>query len=108
MAVKDGELCMFQIIDLLHPLAPSTVSKHVSQLLQAGLLEMRKDGRWHFYRLPRGKTPPAVRNAVRWVLQSLNNDRMVARDAKVLRAIRKKDLRELSTCYRSRNRAAAR
>ena len=101
MAVKDGELCLCQIIDLLQPLAPSTVSKHVSLLLQAGLLELKKDGRWRYYRLPRGKTPPVVRDALRWALQSLNNDPVVDRDAKVLQVVRKKDLEELSTCYRS-------
>jgi ArsR family transcriptional regulator len=101
MAVKDGELCLCQIIDLLQPLAPSTVSRHVSLLVQADLLELRKDGRWRFYGLPRGKTPPAIRDALRWALRSLTNNPVVVRDARVLRAVRKKDLGELSACYRS-------
>jgi DNA-binding transcriptional ArsR family regulator len=44
LAVKDGELCLCQIIHLLR-LAPSTVSKHMSILVQAGLLECRKERR---------------------------------------------------------------
>ena len=32
-------------------LAPSTVSKHMNILQQAGLVQRRKDGKWHFYRL---------------------------------------------------------
>ena len=44
-----GELCVCQITELLG-LAPSTVSKHMSVLKQAGLVESRKDGRWIYYR----------------------------------------------------------
>jgi ArsR family transcriptional regulator, arsenate/arsenite/antimonite-responsive transcriptional repressor len=43
-------LCLSQIIELLG-LAPSTVSKHMAILHQAGLAETRKDGRWIYYRL---------------------------------------------------------
>jgi AhpD family alkylhydroperoxidase len=51
MALWDGELCVCQMIELLG-LAPSTVSKHISILRPAELLESRKDGRWIYYRLP--------------------------------------------------------
>ena len=49
-ALKNRELCVCQIIDLLQ-LAPSTVSKHLSILRQARLLAVRKTGRWAYYRL---------------------------------------------------------
>ena len=48
MALRERELCVCEIIELLG-LAPSTVSKHLSILYQAGLLESRKDGRWVYY-----------------------------------------------------------
>ena len=48
MALQGGELCICQIIALLE-LAPSTVSKHMSILKQAGLVESRKEGRWIYY-----------------------------------------------------------
>jgi len=54
MALRRGELCLCQLIDLF-ALAPSTVSKHLSILKQAGLVESRKDGKWVYYRLA-GKT----------------------------------------------------
>jgi len=38
VAVKDGELCLCQIIQVLD-LAPATVSKHMNLLQQAGLVE---------------------------------------------------------------------
>jgi ArsR family transcriptional regulator, arsenate/arsenite/antimonite-responsive transcriptional repressor len=49
-ALRKGELCVCQIIELLK-LAPSTISKHMSILKQAGLVDSRKDSRWVYYRL---------------------------------------------------------
>ena len=43
MALRGGELCVCQITELFG-LAPSTMSKHLSMLFQAGLVESRKDG----------------------------------------------------------------
>ena len=100
MALKDGELCLCQLIDLLE-LAPSTVSKHMSLLLQAGLLEKRKEGRWHFYRLVSNGVPIEVKNALKWVIQSLAKEAVVQEDFKKLATVRKKDLEELCACYRS-------
>lgn len=50
LALRRGELCVCQLIDLF-ALAPSTVSKHMSILKQAGLVDSRKDSRWVYYRL---------------------------------------------------------
>lgn len=50
VALRNGELCVCQIIELLE-LAPSTVSKHMSVLKQAGIVDSRKEGRWIYYRL---------------------------------------------------------
>ncbi|WP_045212964.1 ArsR/SmtB family transcription factor [Desulfonatronovibrio magnus] len=44
------ELCVCQITELLG-LATATVSRHISVLQNAGLVESRKDGRWVYYRL---------------------------------------------------------
>lgn len=44
------ELCVCQITELLN-LAMATVSRHISVLQNAGLVESRKDGRWVYYRL---------------------------------------------------------
>jgi len=50
MALANRELCLCQLIELLE-LAPSTISRHLTLLRQAGLVERRKEGTWHFYRL---------------------------------------------------------
>lgn len=94
MALEDGELCVCQIVELLE-LAPSTVSKHMSILRQARLVEGRKDGRWMHYRLPGRDAPKAVRNAVAWVRRGLANSPQTAQDKKRLTAILAMDPEEI-------------
>ena len=48
LALRGGELCACQITELFG-LAPSTMSKHLSILYQAGLVDSRKNGRWVHY-----------------------------------------------------------
>ena len=52
LALQKQELCLCQLIELVK-LAPSTVSKHMSILRSARLVDARKDGRWMYYRLVR-------------------------------------------------------
>ena len=63
------ELCVCHIVDGL-ALAPSTVSKHISILEAAGLIETSKVGRWVHCRLP-GNPSPEVRGALEWLRGSL-------------------------------------
>lgn len=50
-ALKDrGEVCVCDLVELVGS-DQSTVSKHLSVLKQAGLVEDRKDGQKSFYRL---------------------------------------------------------
>ena len=99
LSVRDGELCLCQIIDVLG-LSPSTVSKHMNVLQQAGLVERRKEGKWHFYRLVNGATSGAAGRALKWALDELNDEPVVKQDARRVRQVRRKELEELSTCYR--------
>ena len=94
LALRGGELCVCQITELFG-LAPSTVSKHLSVLHQAGLVESRKDGRWIYYKLPANGAGAAVRGALRWVEQSAGEDARVAEDGKKLKKIREMDPVEL-------------
>ncbi|MBN1426243.1 winged helix-turn-helix transcriptional regulator [Candidatus Fermentibacteria bacterium] len=77
-ALRHGELCVCQLIELLG-LAPSTVSKHLSILRQAGLVESRKEGRWMHYRLP-DNAALVVRGALAWVLSALAGTDTAQRD----------------------------
>jgi len=83
MALRGRELCVCEIIGFLG-LAPSTVSKHMSILKNARLVESRKDGRWVFYRLAEEDTLQAVQNAQSWVINCLENDPEIIRDEKTL------------------------
>ncbi|MFA9478730.1 ArsR/SmtB family transcription factor [Phycisphaerales bacterium AB-hyl4] len=101
MALADGELCLCQIVEVLG-LSPSTVSKHMSILHQAGLVERRKDGRWHYYRLADREAPSVVRDAIRWTLKALEKEKIIVSDAETLCCVREKDRKEATECY-SRN-----
>lgn len=98
LSLRDGELCLCQVIDFLE-LAPSTVSRHVELLRQSGLIEMRKEGRWHFYRLAGRGAPPPVREALRWILGSLRDDPAVVADETRIRKLREIAPEELTACY---------
>ncbi len=93
MALQDGELCVCQITELMG-LAMSTVSKHLSVLYQAGLVDARKEGRWMYYALP-GKGTPAAREAVAWVRRSLDGNERIAQDAKRLKQVLATEVSEL-------------
>lgn len=100
MSLTEGELCVCQIIELLG-LAPSTVSKHMSLLHQAGLVERRKDGRWHYYKLAGRSAPKPVRDAIRWATASLEGEKTIATDAKTLCHVRSKNREAFTACYGS-------
>jgi DNA-binding transcriptional ArsR family regulator len=84
------ELCVCQLIELLE-LAPSTVSKHLSLLRQARLVEARKDGRWMYYRLADPDAPKFVQDALGMVQDALCKDPRAKADTRRLKAILKLD-----------------
>jgi DNA-binding transcriptional ArsR family regulator len=90
MALEDKELCVCQLIELLD-LAPSTVSKHLSILKNARLVDSRKKGRWIYYRLNNQKGLPATKTALSWVFQSIEDTLQIQTDAKRLEEILKID-----------------
>jgi DNA-binding transcriptional ArsR family regulator len=103
LALRKQELCVCQIIELVG-LAPSTVSKHMSILRSARLVEGRKEGRWMYYRLAGPNASPAVRGAIDWVRKSLADNPQVAGDMQHLQEILKMDAHKLceSQCPRKR------
>lgn len=86
LALEGRELCVCQISELCG-VAPSTISKHLSILYQAGLIESRKEERWVFYRLPGKDAPVVALEAVDWVLKSLSGTPQAADDRKKLKTI---------------------
>jgi ArsR family transcriptional regulator len=78
--LRGRELCVCQVIEFLE-LAPSTVSKHLSILKQARLVEGRKHGRWIYYRLAEDDAPQVAKDAVLWTLHALGTDKQLEKDA---------------------------
>ena len=104
MALNVGELCVCQIIELLN-LAPSTVSKHMSILRQARLVEGEKNGKWVYYRLA-GRAPKAASEAIEWAKRHLVSEATIKKDTKNLRAIIKQH--PVAVCKKQKASRAAR
>src|SRR5262245_24423888 len=94
MALQGGEQCVCRITELMG-LAMSTVSKHLSILYQAGLVNARKEGRWMYYSLPGRAAPRTARDAVAWVRRSLEGTNRIAEDEKRMKQVLAMDLSEL-------------
>ena len=94
LALRHGELCVCQITELFG-LAPSTISKHLSILQNAGLILSHKSERWVYYRLPDKSAPVIVREAFDWAKKSLSESDEAIADAKRLGKIMKMDLKEI-------------
>jgi len=101
LALRHGELCVCQVVELLD-LAPSTVSKHLSILRQAGLVESRKQARWMYYALPQ-RPDPDVRRAIDWAWQSLEKSPQAQKDNARLVKILKENPEDL--CRRQSGRS---
>ena len=86
MSLVPGELCVCQVVELLG-LAPSTISRHLSVLKDAGLIHTRKQGRWIYCRLPDESALPVVRRALKWVTDELTGDASISADRSRLDAI---------------------
>ena len=93
-ALREGELCVCQLIELLG-LAPSTVSKHLSILNQAALIESRKEGRWVHYRLPRKNSMSRAARMTKETFRALAESDGIRADEKRLTKIRKANLETL-------------
>jgi len=84
-------MCVCEITAVLD-LAPSTVSKHLSLLYGAELIEDRKEGRWVNYSLP-GKSPiPFVSEMLKLLGRSLKDDSEVLADMEKAKKINRVEL----------------
>ena len=81
--LRAGELCVCQLNAVIG-LAPSTMSAHLGELRDAGLVAERKAGRWVHYRLVAEDAAEAALTAL-W--PALKDDSQVADDSRMLRAV---------------------
>ena len=91
-----GELCVCQILELLD-LAPSTVSKHLSILKHAGLIQSRKKGRWIHYSLSDGDKGRVVCDCLKFLL---DGDDVIGKDVELLDKLMREDKEEI--CQRQK------
>jgi len=94
--LEPGELCVCQIIAVLS-LSPSTVSKHLSLLKSAGLVNDRKEKKWVHYSLDRGSDDPYVAGILQELSSWLDRDPVIVRDCARLAGARK-DLGPSALC----------
>ncbi len=99
MMLRNGELCVCQLIEMLG-LAPSTVSKHMAVLYQAGLVDARKEGRWNYYRLADEDAPEYVLEVIKWVQNSTVKDKQIVADTKQVKRVCKMEKDVLCACYK--------
>ncbi len=84
----EKELCACQITELLE-LSGATVSRHMSILIRAGLVESRREGKWVYYSL--GKNPD---NAVmlKWIAAGMKENSQSSQDLTRLKIITSQSL----------------
>ncbi len=80
--VEHPELCVCQLTEMLR-IAMPTVSRHMSVLQNARLVNSRKDGRYMFYRLS-DSFPPLL---LQWIRLALADSAQIAGDRDHLQAI---------------------
>ncbi|HEY0591395.1 MAG TPA: metalloregulator ArsR/SmtB family transcription factor, partial [Thermoanaerobaculia bacterium] len=90
-ALRGGPLCVCQMTVLVR-LAASTVSEHLAELRNAGLVSDRKDGRWVEYRLSEAAVREGILDPV-W--RALDEDLDAKADEILAKELRRVPLDEL-------------
>lgn len=85
--LERGGLCVCQVQAVLG-LAPSTVSKHLTILKLAGLVEDERDGKWIEYAITDASRNPHAKQVLNLLKGSLDRDPAVIADCKRLREIK--------------------
>jgi ArsR family transcriptional regulator len=99
--LEGGGLCVCQVQAVLG-LAPSTVSKHLSVLKHAGLVEDRRDGKWIEYSLASAERNPHATSVLAMLRGRLDRDPRIVADRKRLRDVRRVPMTELCAFYPER------
>ena len=76
------ELCACQIVELLE-VTGATASRHMGLLLQSGVVQSRKKGRWVYYRLVKSLDA----RLSKWLKAELLTDNELAADRELLQSI---------------------
>ncbi len=90
--LERGELCVCEIVAVID-LAPATISKHLSVLKAAGLVQQRREGRWIHYRLAERTLNAYAQPFLALAAASLRDDPTVRGDAERLARVSTMDLK---------------
>ena len=89
--LRSGELCVCQVTEVLG-LAPSTVSAHLKELKNAGVVTERRDGRWVYLALAE---EGAVPTWIECALAHTAGADQVAADARLVTELRRLPVEDL-------------
>jgi len=92
--LEGGELCVCQIVAVLG-LSMSTVTKHLSLLRAAGLVDDRKAGRWVHFRLAEERINDYALPLLSLVRGWLKKDAVVRADSETVARVRRMPVEEL-------------
>jgi DNA-binding transcriptional ArsR family regulator len=92
--LEEQELCVCQIMTVIG-LKQSTISKHLSVLKKAGLVESRRNGTWMYYGLSRRRRNDFDQAHLGLLRNWLNDDPLIGEDRAKLQEVLKLDVREL-------------
>lgn len=95
--LQGGELCACQLVIMLGH-KPSTVSRHMSILRRAGLVESTKCGLWVHYRVATKPTAPA-REVLAWIKRHGRKGKSALIDEGKLKKVRGMNQRDLCRYY---------
>jgi len=97
--LEGGDLCVCQIQAVLG-LATSTVSKHLSILRTAGLVDDRRDGKWMHYGLASVSQNRHAQGVLALLRGALDREPAIAEDRKTLKRVLRVPPTELCTTGR--------
>ncbi|RJQ16208.1 MAG: ArsR family transcriptional regulator [Nitrospiraceae bacterium] len=86
------ELCVCQLMSVLG-MGQSTVSKHLGILRNAGLVEVRKEWTWAFYKISEDAAHIYNRSFLSVLSSVLKDDFIIRKDEDKLREVIKKDIK---------------
>lgn len=87
-ALNGRALCVAQIVSLLK-LAPSTVSKHISVLQQARLVDSVRNGKWVIYNLVSAEENPLIEDVISLVSKGTGKTKQISIDEDNIKKIEK-------------------
>ncbi|HPD97847.1 MAG TPA: metalloregulator ArsR/SmtB family transcription factor [Synergistales bacterium] len=100
-ALSKGELCLCSLQEFLG-LSPSTVSRHVSIMKQAGMVESRTDGKWRYFRLIPDIEKTPCGDLLGWLIKNIENDPEIVAQAEQVSLMLEQQPEKCSPCNAGR------